>query len=116
MSDGSSNERPPGRPSTKPPLPRRSQRPPGAIGPSTPPPGVATDPAAAHDSRDGARGKSISGFRAIMLKGKESKSDRAGERAPKMSMLPRPVTTDTSATAPSEATEQLWSGRLRPGD
>jgi serine/threonine-protein kinase len=31
-------------------------------------------------------------------------------------MLPKPVTTDTSATAPSDAAEQLWSGRLRPGD
>jgi serine/threonine protein kinase len=113
MSDGSSNERPPGRPSTKPPLPRRSQRPPGAAGPSTPPPGSAQP--ASHDSSDGTPRKSVSGFRAIMVKG-TPESEAGNERVPKPSMLPRPVTTDTSATAPSEATEQLWSGRLRPGD
>src|SRR6185503_11617262 len=106
MSSESSGDRPPGRPSTKPPLPRRSQRPPGAAGASTPPPAASTDTGGAHGSEDGTKRKSVSGFRAIILKG-QADSETGGPRVHKPSMLPKPVTTDTSATAPADATEQL---------
>jgi serine/threonine-protein kinase len=58
----------------------------------------------------------VSGFRSIILRGKSAAPKAEGVRIPKPSMLPKPVTTDTSATAPAEGVEQLWSGRLRPGE
>ncbi len=62
---------------------------------------------------------SLSGFRAIMVRAPRSASEPQGAAPPepRPRAIARPVTTDASTPAPAQADpEQLWSGRLRPGE